>query len=43
MKEYPRLLGLQVFAPAGEGKGIELIASNNPSELGRIAAGSNRT
>ena len=37
MKEYPRLLGLQVFAPAGEGKRIELIASNNPSELGRVA------
>jgi len=38
MKEYPRLLGLQVFAPAGEGKGIELIASNDPSEVGRAAS-----
>jgi hypothetical protein len=38
LAEHPRLLGLQVFAPAGDGKGIELIASHDPSELGRVAS-----
>ncbi len=37
MNQYPRLLGLQVFASAGEGKGIELIASSDPTEVGRAA------
>jgi hypothetical protein len=37
MKRYPRLLGLQVFAPAGQGKGLSLVASNDPTEQGREA------
>ena len=38
MKKYPRLLGLQVFAPGGgQGQDLALIASNDPAEQGRAA------
>jgi hypothetical protein len=35
MKEYPRLLGVQVFATATNNTGTRIIASNNSKEIGR--------
>jgi hypothetical protein len=37
MKKYPRLLGLQIFAPGNQGQGLMLVSSHDPTEQGRAA------
>lgn len=38
LKRYPRLLGLKIFAAAGDRKELQIVASDKTGEVGRLAS-----